>query len=81
MNLLLHTFQVTKICNFYYFYTLKLIDENDMDNHVNQLQREIEKQLDDRKVRSKRFSCATASLLRSPTETTASMSAIVSHFP
>ncbi|XP_034233354.1 transcription factor IIIB 90 kDa subunit [Thrips palmi] len=46
----------------------KLMDENDMDSHVNQLQKEIERQLEDRKVRSKRFSSATASLLRSPPE-------------
>lgn len=44
----------------------KLMDENDMDSHVNQLQKEIERQLEDRKMRNKRLSCATASLLRSP---------------
>lgn len=45
----------------------KLMEESDMDSHLSQLQHEIERQLDERKARSKKFSRATESLLEKST--------------
>lgn len=44
----------------------KLMDEADVDSHLNQLQHEIERQLEERKARFKKFSHVTASILQTP---------------
>lgn len=47
------------------------MDESDVDTHLNQLQHEIERQLDERKAKSRKLSRMTA-LLQTSSEITSS---------